>query len=93
MAKATSRYVCQHCGETFLRWEGQCRACGEWNSLVETVVRTKPSASAGGRVAVGGDPVPLRDIGEASVPRLPTSIAELDRVLGGGVVPGSLILL
>jgi DNA repair protein RadA/Sms len=93
VAKATSRYVCQHCGETFLRWEGQCRACGEWNSLVETVVRTKPSASAAVRVAAGGDPIPLRDIGEASVPRLPTSIAELDRVLGGGVVPGSLILL
>ena len=93
MAKATSRYVCQHCGETFLRWEGQCRACGEWNSLVETVVRAKPSVSAAARLAVGGDPIPLRDIGEASVPRLPTSIAELDRVLGGGVVPGSLILL
>lgn len=93
MAKATSRYVCQHCGETFLRWEGQCRACGEWNSLVETVVRTKPSASPAARVGAGGDPIPLRDIGEASVPRLPTSIAELDRVLGGGVVPGSLILL
>jgi DNA repair protein RadA/Sms len=93
VAKATSRYVCQHCGETFLRWEGQCRACGEWNSLVETVVRTKPSASAAARVAAGGDPIRLRDIGEASVPRLPTSIAELDRVLGGGVVPGSLILV
>ena len=93
MAKATSRYVCQHCGETFLRWEGQCRACGEWNSLVETVVRAKPSASVAIRAAAGGDPIPLRDIGEASVPRLPTSIAELDRVLGGGVVPGSLILL
>lgn len=93
MAKATSRYVCQHCGETFLRWEGQCRACGEWNSLVETVVRSKPSTSAAVRVAAGGDPIPLPDIGEASVPRLPTSIAELDRVLGGGVVAGSLILL
>ena len=93
MAKATSRYVCQHCGETFLRWEGQCRACGEWNSLVETVVRTKSSAAVAARVAAGGDPIALRDIGEASVPRLPTSIAELDRVLGGGVVPGSLILL
>ena len=95
MAKATSRYVCQHCGEVFLRWEGQCRACGEWNSLVETVVRTKPSAAASGPrpATVGADPVPLRAIGEAAVPRLPTTIGELDRVLGGGVVPGSLILL
>jgi len=93
VAKATSRYVCQHCGEAFLRWEGQCRACGEWNSLVETLVRTKSAPSASARVAVGGDPVPLRDIGEASVPRLPTSIGELDRVLGGGIVQGSLILV
>ncbi|HEY7701248.1 MAG TPA: DNA repair protein RadA [Candidatus Limnocylindrales bacterium] len=94
MAKATSRYVCQSCGDVFLRWEGQCRSCGEWNSLVETVVRQKaaalrPIASTG----IGADPVPLRDIGEAAVPRLPTSIGELDRVLGGGIVPGSLILV
>jgi DNA repair protein RadA/Sms len=96
VAKATSRYVCQHCGEVFLRWEGQCRACGEWNSLVETVVRTKSSAASGtprASAGTGADPVALRDIGEASVPRLPTSIGELDRVLGGGIVPGSLILL
>ncbi len=96
MAKATSRYVCQSCGEAFLRWEGQCRACGEWNSLVETVVRAKsPAASRPGTGASlpGADPVPLRDIGESAVPRLPTSIGELDRVLGGGIVPGSLILV
>ena len=94
MAKATSRYVCQRCGEVFLRWEGQCRSCGDWNSLVETVVRAKSAtAPSGARATAGADPVPLRDIGEASVPRLPTSIGELDRVLGGGMVPGSLILL
>jgi DNA repair protein RadA/Sms len=94
VAKATSRFVCQSCGEAFLRWEGQCRACGEWNSLVETVVRAKPSSAATARIGQNGaQPVPLRDIGEAAVPRLPTSIAELDRVLGGGIVPGSLILV
>ncbi len=94
MAKATSRFVCQSCGEAFLRWEGQCRACGEWNSLVETVVRAKASSAATARIGGNGaQPVPLRDIGEAAVPRLPTSIAELDRVLGGGIVPGSLILI
>ena len=94
MAKATSRYVCQRCGEVFLRWEGQCRACGDWNSLVETVVRTKSTgASAASRATSGADPIALRDIGEASVPRTATSIGELDRVLGGGVVPGSLILV
>ena len=95
MAKATSRYVCQRCGEVFLRWEGQCRACGDWNSLVETVVRAKSASTADGRPRsiTGADPIPLRDIGEAALPRLPTSIGELDRVLGGGIVPGSLILL
>jgi DNA repair protein RadA/Sms len=88
VAKATSRYVCQRCGEVFLRWEGQCRSCGDWNSLVETVVRAKSAtAPSGARAAAGADPVPLRDIGDASVPRLPTSIGELDRVLGGGMVP------
>ena len=95
MAKATSRSVCQRCGEVFLRWEGQCRACGDWNSLVETVVRAKRASTADGRsgATAGADRVALRDIGEASLPRLPTSIGELDRVLGGGIVPGSLILV
>ncbi len=95
MAKATSRFVCQGCGEAFLRWEGQCRVCGAWNSLVETVVRDSPRSA---RVAVGpggipSEPVALADIGERDVPRLPTRIGELDRVLGGGIVPGSLILI
>jgi len=95
VAKATSRYVCQRCGEVFLRWEGQCRACGDWNTLVETVVRAKTASTAAGRArdTASADPIPLRDIGEASLPRLPTSIGELDRVLGGGIVPGSLILV
>jgi DNA repair protein RadA/Sms len=95
VAKATSRYVCQRCGEVFLRWEGQCRACGDWNTLVETVVRAKTASTAAGRAraTASADPIQLRDIGEASLPRLPTSIGELDRVLGGGIVPGSLILV
>jgi DNA repair protein RadA/Sms len=95
VAKATSRYVCQRCGEVFLRWEGQCRACGDWNTLVETVVRAKTASTVAGRArtTASADPIPLRDIGEASLPRLPTSIGELDRVLGGGIVPGSLILV
>ena len=95
MARPTSRFVCQSCGEAFLRWEGQCRACGSWNSLVETVVRaTARTSNAAGRVQ-GSDRgrVALADIGDSDVPRLVTGIGELDRVLGGGLVPGSLILL
>jgi DNA repair protein RadA/Sms len=95
--KATSRFVCQSCGDDFLRWEGQCRSCGTWNSLVETVVRAPSGAAARRREAVavgpGASPIPLADIGEADVPRLVTGIGELDRVLGGGFVPGSLVLV
>jgi DNA repair protein RadA/Sms len=94
VARPTSRFVCQGCGEAFLRWEGQCRACGAWNSLVETVVRDSPKAVRGLHIAAdSGAPVALSDIGESDVPRLATGIAELDRVLGGGIVPGSLVLV
>ena len=96
MARPQSRFVCQSCGESFLRWEGQCRACDGWNTLVETVVR-EPSRSerATTRRASAGATVPegLADIVEADVPRLSLGIGELDRVLGGGLVPGSLVLV
>jgi DNA repair protein RadA/Sms len=96
VAKAQSRYVCQSCAETFLRWEGQCRACGEWNSLVETLVREPPrSTRAVSRApAQAGDgAIALADLREAGVPRIPVGIGEVDRVLGGGLVPGSLVLV
>jgi DNA repair protein RadA/Sms len=97
VAKAQSRYVCQSCAEVYLRWEGQCRACGAWNSLVETLVR-EPSRSAksANRAApgsTGGGAVALADLHDAGVPRLPVGIGEFDRVLGGGLVPGSLVLV
>ncbi len=96
MARPQSRFVCQACGESFLRWEGQCRACEGWNTLVETVVR-EPSRSeraiARGPTAVAAGPESLATIAEADLPRLSLGIAELDRVLGGGLVPGSLVLV
>jgi DNA repair protein RadA/Sms len=94
VAKATSRYVCQSCGEAFLRWEGQCRVCGGWNSLVEQIVREprRPVATSS-RIAGPPAAVPLAEVGAEDVVRIPTGITELDRVLGGGIVPGSLILL
>ena len=95
MARPQSRFVCQSCGESFLRWEGQCRACEGWNTLVETVVR-EPSRTerAGQRVSTAATaPVGLEAIADADLPRLPLGIDELDRVLGGGLVPGSLVLL
>ncbi len=97
MAKSHSRFVCQTCGDAFLRWEGQCRTCGAWNTLVETVVREPSRASravmgiAEGRP--GAVPQPLGSVVEADLPRLAVGIGELDRVLGGGLVPGSLVLV
>jgi len=95
-ARVHSRYVCQSCAESFLRWEGQCRACGAWNSLVETVVR-EPRVTAPRAASVGGpgraEPAALAAIVEPDVPRQPVGIAELDRVLGGGVVRGSVVLV
>jgi DNA repair protein RadA/Sms len=95
-AKPQSRYVCQSCGEAFLRWEGQCRNCGAWNSLVETVIReprrSGPSAGGRGGLAVA-ESAPLASVPEPDVPRRPFGIGELDRVLGGGIVVGSIVLL
>ncbi|MEO8469989.1 MAG: DNA repair protein RadA [Chloroflexota bacterium] len=96
MARASSRYICQSCGESFLRWEGQCRNCNGWNTLVETVVRagTRNDRAAASRPAASGSvAVPLSEVGAPPADRLPVGIAELDRVLGGGLVPGSLVLL
>jgi len=101
MARAESRFVCQTCGASYLRWEGQCRSCESWNTLVETVVRVQTRAdearTASRAARAGSRPdaalVSLAHPGEAPVPRIPTGIAELDRVLGGGLVPGSLVLV
>jgi DNA repair protein RadA/Sms len=98
LARPQTRFVCGSCGEAFLRWEGQCRACGGWNTLVETIVREEPRAArrtsgvavAGGLTATAESLAALVD---ADLPRLPVGIGELDRVLGGGLVPGSLVLL
>ncbi len=93
MARAQSRYVCQSCGAAVLRWEGQCRSCGEWNTLVETVVhdqpRARPTATAGGAAPVALS-APADGDAEA---RRPVGIGELDRVLGGGIVAGSVVLI
>src|SRR3954465_5753102 len=96
MAKTQARYACQQCGAVAPRWAGRCEACGAWNSLVEEVPRPAPPKSLGadtrrGR-SRGRDFVALRGEGTGP-PRLLTGIAELDRVCGGGLVPGSTILV
>jgi DNA repair protein RadA/Sms len=95
VARPQSRFVCQACGESFLRWEGQCRACEGWNTLVETVVheRSRAERAITRGAATATTPTGLAGIAEADLPRLGLGIAEFDRVLGGGLVPGSLVLV
>src|SRR4051812_27865912 len=97
MARPSTVHVCSSCGHQSARWHGQCPGCEEWNTLVE---ERAPSAPAGGRGRSGGgraspsaQPVRLADVRTEQVPRLLTGIREFDRVLGGGIVPGSLVLL
>lgn len=98
MARIRSRHVCQSCGHVAMAWSGRCPDCGEWNTLIETA-REKPNPTRtrgnGGRPekAEAAVPVRLKDVEAVRTARLGTGIGELDRVLGGGIVPGSLILL
>ncbi len=96
MAKSQPRFACQQCGAVAPKWTGRCEACGAWNSLVEELPHAAPpkglGQSGGRRGGTHLDFVALR--GEtAGLPRLLTGIAELDRVCGGGLVPGSTILV
>src|SRR5262245_32173969 len=93
MARQTS-YFCSSCGHESLRWAGQCAGCGEWNTLVEAP-KAEAAPKAGGKRAKGvaAKPVALRDVSAPAVARLETGIAELVRGLGGGLVPGSIVLL
>jgi hypothetical protein len=93
MAKPKKRFVCQACGSVHTRWQGQCADCAEWNTLAEdvpaTVFSQKHDLSSGGRaVEFAGLDAP----GELPV-RRSTGLAEFDRALGGGFVPGSAILM
>src|SRR3954468_12438965 len=99
MARPSTIHVCSACGHAEARWHGQCPGCGEWNTLVEE--RAPALAGRGGgsgaaaarRPGPAQAPVALRDVQATAVARLSTGIGELDRVLGGGLVPGSLVLL
>src|SRR3954466_10748242 len=87
---APTVHMCTECGHGSAGWLGRCPGCGEWNTLVE---ERPVEASSPRRRARGARPVALADVKAAPVKRLFTGISELDRVLGGGVVPGSLVLL
>ncbi len=94
MAKKQTRYVCQNCGAVFPKWYGRCPECGTWNSLVEEVVEKSSTAHQTQAASVTANPPQLlRDIQSLKSKRLSSGVQELDRVLGGGFVPGSIVLL
>jgi DNA repair protein RadA/Sms len=94
MAKTSTKYVCQNCGANYMRWMGKCEQCGTWNSLVEEL-QTQSSGSFGNKSkpAAALTPTTISDVAALRLPRVPTGISEVDQVLGGGIVPGSVILL
>lgn len=99
MAKSRVMYVCQDCGSEQSKWIGQCPDCNAWNTLVQFAQPAGPAAArtaAGRRAGYAGEIAALRTLAEielADVPRVPTGFEEFDRVLGGGLVPGSVNLV
>ena len=90
--KTSTVYFCQSCGYESPKWMGQCPGCREWNTFVEETVEKKSTAKVHERRAAGG-PVCLSSIETKEEDRVTTRMQELDRVLGGGIVPGSLVLV
>ena len=98
--RSTSNFVCQNCGATYAKWLGKCENCGEWNSLVEQVVNEaelNSAKSAIARGAVSGKKLSASSIREITPPddktRLKTEFKDLNTVLGGGILEGSVSLL
>src|SRR5947207_3143190 len=89
--KTRSVHRCRECGDESPRWLGRCPSCGEWGTLVEEV----PAGVSGavGLIRPAGGPVPIGQVSAATSAPMPTGVGELDRVLGGGLVPGSVTLL
>jgi DNA repair protein RadA/Sms len=96
MARAITHHVCSACGHEAAKWHGRCPGCEEWGTLVEEMKPAAATTTGRGAATARGralTPVPLGEVEAPRVARLRTGIGELDRVLGGGLVPGSLVLL
>ena len=92
MAKAKTVYTCTECGGSVPKWQGQCPHCMAWNTLVETVATpaaVRFATVTGSRSSI----VPLSAVETRNTPRIPTGLEEFDRVLGGGLVPGGVVLI
>lgn len=93
MSKSKTVYVCQNCGVNSPKWIGHCPSCGEWNTYVEEVVVSSRQGNAGVRPSSVSSPRPLSDISSSEEQRMDLPISELNRVLGGGLVKGSVVLI
>jgi DNA repair protein RadA/Sms len=96
MAKSKTSFFCQNCGSSFAKWQGQCNSCKSWNTIVEEVISNNVPAAweqNSGTSARVAQPQAIEKITTSDTPRKSTHDSELDRVLGGGLVPGSLTLL
>jgi DNA repair protein RadA/Sms len=93
MPRSATVFSCSACGHESPKWHGRCPGCGEWNSLVEEARASAPARANGRANGRALKPVALADVEAPTVERLTTGIGELDRVLGGGLVPGSLVLI
>jgi DNA repair protein RadA/Sms len=93
LAKSSDRYVCQNCGSVSSQWSGRCQSCGEWNSLGQEQGAAPPPRGLGRGKGRKIDFHLLSDVEETQEPRIVTGLAEFDRVCGGGMVPGSAILI
>ena len=93
MAKSKTVWVCQNCGAESPKWIGRCPVCGEWNTYVEEII-TKPSGKKpGASMRSSGPPRPLASVESVAHRRIITGTGEFNRILGGGIVPGTLVLL
>jgi DNA repair protein RadA/Sms len=93
MARVRTQFVCGACGATTLKWQGQCPGCAEWNTLVEQYQETTSGTQRRVSGYAGETPQLLRNVHEEAESRSPTGLVELDRVLGGGMVEGSVVLI
>src|SRR5687768_1155756 len=106
MAKTRVQFLCRQCGSVHPKWMGKCPDCGAWDALEEYKAPTfdaraaavaksagQTSGAQTGDLTQAGEALPLDQIDDADLPRLPSGINEFDRILGGGIVPGSAVLI
>ncbi|MEK6591082.1 MAG: DNA repair protein RadA [Nitrospinota bacterium] len=93
MSKIKTYFSCQACGYQSIKWMGRCPDCGEWNTLVEEREDAGDTKRWSGEYKIKAKPIPISEIEETGEKRIMSGITEFDRVLGGGIVPGSLILI